>query len=111
MHFGLTNLTSALAADLVIFNSVWDRRSFEGGSGLDTRRQHWSDGGALALGHRGSQCSHPVAGRPRPRKYAVYLQVIGGTKTWEFYITPSTSCGGTAASMTKGGGGVPNVMR
>ena len=28
VHFGLTNLTSALAADLMIFNSAWNRRSF-----------------------------------------------------------------------------------
>ena len=26
VHFGLTNLTSVLAADLVIFNSAWNRR-------------------------------------------------------------------------------------
>jgi len=31
VHFALTNLTSILAADLVIFNSEWNRRSFAEG--------------------------------------------------------------------------------
>ncbi len=41
VHFALTNLTSALAADLVIFNSDWNRRSLL--AGLDKILDHAPD--------------------------------------------------------------------
>lgn len=43
VHFALTNLTSALAADLVIWNSAWNRESFLVGMGRILKRANAVD--------------------------------------------------------------------
>lgn len=47
VHFALTNLTSVLAADLVIWNSAWNRRSFLEGMDAILRKANAVERGGL----------------------------------------------------------------
>ena len=68
VHFALTNLTSALAADLVIFNSDWNRRSLL--AGLENILDHAPDAAVgewrTAIESRSTVIWPPVEPPPPP---------------------------------------------